>query len=440
MSPGVKRDGGLQVAGACQPSDGLHRTGFCTKNGNRATPPTPIQLIIVFILVAGALIYDCDVAWARVDTRTGETRLHRLEGQVHSGTFVKSYSRIELERPQFAPAPHELHHRLWGEVAGLLGRVRQGLGGDQQRQALDSLKTQQPDGKRWHQSQTLMSGQIETVPTNPQAVSSFFANESQRAAADSVRERVPVLSQLTAFNFNFDLGSGTSLPAQDSASVHHRVRYGLIVRDIQPDMGGVKRASTTTTPEEIAHAGRARVQWGIGPLDEHEERPIMLEPNEQPVQRSFGGLLIPSARFKGSARAESFNMSGQNRGQLPPWRFDLTQEDQLYKLTYRTQKNPQIGNVEHSLNVPLVGALSLGQRYSETFSQVETSASGVLVDRRLPQVILHYMHLEERYRAEVQTTVKGNRVGASARSKVLGITDRPDEATEAYSLTFSRDF
>lgn len=440
ISPGLKRDGLLQVAGVCQPSGGLHRNRSRPRDHDRDHPFMPSHRVLALMLMVGALICGGKVAWARVDTRMGESRIHRLEGQVHSGTFVKSYSRIELERPQFAPAPREFQHRLWGEVEALLVRVRQGLGGDQQRQALESLKTQQPDAKRWHQSQTLMSGQIETVPTNPQAVSSFFANESQRAAADSVRERVPVLGQLTAFNFNFDLGSGTSLTESNSTSVHHRVRYGLIVRDIQPDLGGVKRASTTTTPEEIAHAGRARVQWGIGPLEEHEERPIMVEPNELPAQRSFGGLMIPSARFKGSARAESFNMSGQNRGQLPPWRFDLTQEDQLYKLTYRTQKNPQIGNVEHSLNVPLVGSLSLGQRYSETFSQVETSASGVLIDRRLPQVILHYMHLEERYRAEVQTTVRGNKVGATARTKVRGITDRPDEATEAYSLTFSKDF
>ena len=403
--------------------------------------PRLLRSLVRILFALATLVWGSSSALARVDTRAGEPRFRRLEGQVHAGSFVKKYSRAELLRPDLAPAPLQVQHKLWGEVADLLNRVRQGLGGAQQRQSLESLKTQQPDSKRWRESQTMMSGQLETVPTNPQAVGSFFANESQRVATDSVRERVPAISQLSSFNFNFDLGGGAQYPEHNSTPAQSRVRYGLIVKDIQPDMGGVKRASTTTTPEEIAHAGRARVQWGIGPLQEFEDRPIMTEhSNENKTRRSFGGILIPSAKFKGSARAESFNLGGSGQGQLPPWRFDLIQEDRLYNLTYRTQKNPQVGNMEHALNVPLIGSLSVGQRYSERFSQVETSASGLLIDKRLPQVVLHYLHLEERYKAEVQTTIKGNRVGASARSKVRGVTDRPDEATEAYSLTFSKDF
>ena len=433
-----KRDGLLQVAGFCPPARILHQNPVSLI---KCASGRPAGWMAYICLIICAFIWSSSPAWARVDTRSGEPRLRRLEGQVHAGTFTKSYSRTELNRPDFSPGPRQLQHRLFGEVTDLLNRVRQGLGGAPQRQALESLKTREPEARRWHQSQTLMGASVETVPTNLRGLSSFFTNESQRAAADSVRERVPALSQLTSFNFNFDLEGGGGSSNGSHSPAQGGVRYGLIVRDILPDMGGVKRASTTASPEELAHAGRARVQWGIGPLQETEERPIM---NEQPVdvqtRRSFAGILVPSAKFKGSARAESFNLGGSGRGQLPPWRFDLTQEDQLYNLTYRTQKNPQFGNMEHTLNVPLVGGLSVGQKYSESFSRVATTASGVLMDRHLPNVILHYLHLEKRYKAEVQTTVNGNRVGATARSKVRGVTDRPDEASEAYSLTFSKDF
>lgn len=432
------RDGALRVAGFCPPCRTWHqrslRIGVLGVFG--------LSGRVVFIpMIIFVFVWSSNPVLARTDTRSGEPRLRRLEGQVHAGTFMRSYSRTELNRPDFGQAPKPLQERLFGEVSGLINRVRQGLGGAPQRQALESFRTKEPDARRWHQSQTLMDASVATIPTNINGLSSFFANESQRAAADSVRERVPALSQLTSFNFNFDLEGGAGSSSGPYSPTQNRVRYGLIVRDISPDMGGVKRASTVASAEELAHAGRARVQWGIGPLQETEDRPIMNElPADVPSRRSFAGILIPSAKFRGSARAESFNVGGAGRGQLPPWRFDLTQEEQLYNLTYRTQKNPQFGNMEHSLNVPLVGGLSVGQKYSESLSRVATTASGVLVDRQLPNVILHYLHLEKRYKAEVQTTVKGNRVGAAARSKVRGFTDRPDEASEAYSLTFSKDF
>jgi hypothetical protein len=252
---------------------------------------------------------------------------------------------------------------------------------------------------------------------------------------------VPSLKQITSFDFNFDLKPGGAIGSQENLHLQDNLRYGLIVKDIHPDLGGVKRASTTTNSEELAHAGRARVQWGIGPLSEFEERPIMASSEASSTgQRSFAGILIPSTKFKGSARAESLGLNGAGQGQLPPWRFDLTQEEQIYNLTYRSQRNPQFGHTEHAINVPVVKSLRLGQKFSESFANIETSASGVLIDSRLPQLVLRYLHREERYRAELQTRVFGSQIGAAARTKVKGKTDRPDEANEAYSLNFSKDF
>ena len=375
---------------------------------------------------------------ARVDTQSGGGKIPHLEGQSHSGTFVKSYSREELKQPGADLTNRELHERFIGEMTDLMNRIRNGLAGDAERRAIDGLKTQQPDAQRWSQSQLLLSGQVETKQADSRAIRSFFASQSQKAVTNSAKDRVPALNQLTSLKFDFDLrpNSRDLGPEQPSGRNLH---YGLIIKHIEPDMGGAKSASTSTTPDEFAHAGRAHVQWGIGPLDEVEDRPIMPSDGaSSSARRSIAGILIPSTKFKGSAQPE--NLVGGSQGKLPAWRFDLTQEDRLYNITYRTRTNSQVGNIEHSLNAPLFGSLVVSQRYSEKLSQVETSASGILLDQRLPQVIVRYLHIEERYRAEVQTQIKGHKIGAAARTKVHGKVDRPEDANEAFSVTFSKDF
>lgn len=376
-------------------------------------------------------------AWGRVDTRAGEGRVVRLEGQVHTGTFTKSYSRDELRRPDLGHGPRDAHLRLMSEVTDLLNRVRNGLTRDQERRSLENLRTEEPEKRRWLQSQTLLNAQVETRAADPNALRQFFAAQSQRAATDAARERVPAIGQLTSLKFDFDLGPGAR--SASASSTDRTLHYGLIVKDIEPDLGSAKRASTSTSSEEFANAGRARVRWGIGPLEESEDRPIMAaEEMQVSGRRSVAGILIPSTKFKGIAQPEGFD--GGVQGALPAWRFGLTQEDQLYNVTYRTRRDNQVGHVEHAFSIPLMGSLSVSRKVSETLSSVETSASGVLVDRRLPHVILRYLHLEERYRADLQTQIKGHNVGASARTKVRGKIDRPEEATEAYSITFSKNF
>ena len=375
---------------------------------------------------------------ARVDTQSGGGKVPRLEGEVHSGTYVKSYSREELKQPASDLTNREFHERFIGEVTDLMNRIRNSLSGDAERRTIDGLKTQQPDAQRWSQSQSLLSGQAETRRADSQAIRAFFASQSQRAVTNSARDRVPALNQLTSLRFDFDLQPNSRDSGAEQPSGRN-LHYGLIVRDIEPDMGGAKSASTSTTPDEFANAGRAHVQWDIGPLEEVEDRPIIPSDGaSSSAPRSIAGIMIPSTRFKGSAQPE--NLGGGSQGQLPAWRFDLTQEDRLYNLTYRTRANSQVGNVEHSLNAPLFGSLAVGQRYSEKLSQVETSASGILLDKRLPHVIVRYLHIEERYRAEVQTQIQGHRFGAAARTKVHGKVDRPEEANEAFSVTFSKDF
>jgi hypothetical protein len=194
--------------------------------------------------------------------------------------------------------------------------------------------------------------------------------------------------------------------------------------------------------DDLKYAGHAEVKWTIGPLNEDNERPVFTAPppEGEAVGGRFGGSKYPRAKFKGNATPENFeNLAKVDNKNPPLWRFDIAQEDDLYKLTYRTQMSGKKVNAEHTFRVPIAGTAALGRRFTDNWDVIETSAYNILYDKRLPMLSVHYMHIEQRYKADIAKQFGPTAVGIEGKGKATGKVVAPEDPKEAYSFHVTRD-
>ena len=149
---------------------------------------------------------------------------------------------------------------------------------------------------------------------------------------------------------------------------------------------------------------------------------------------------MPKPAFKGSAKPEIDNLAGIGGDTMPAWTVQLQQEEGYYTLLYKTKSSGERISEEHQLRVPLVGEAAIGRRFDDRFHAIETALYNVLVDKNLPVVSVHQMHIEERYRVHAEHSIGPHGLGFDYKSQTKALAVKDKDKPESYSVSYNRTF
>lgn len=417
--------------------------------------------IPTLIMIVTTTLFVTPDAWARIQSGKAQPSFV-IEGSktAKSQFFTKTYSKEELNQQMPKNPVVSLDQRVMTEVTGVLNGIARNLRGSDQRAAIESLRNREPTANEWAlrvaafgdtdgnwstqgPGNDKVSGKNQATP---EAIRTFFAAESQKAASTSAKAKTPIFNRIgQGMKFGFNLTSlfgGKKKSVATETAANGNMRYGLIVQDIKFDKEAPKRASTNNSLSELQYAGHAEVEWTIGPVHEEQGRKIYTEKDDMPDDHVIiGGVKLPSTNFKGAATPENFdNLAKVNADTNKPLvRFDLTQEDGYYNMAYRTELTGKRVSVEHALRIPVTGTVALGRRFNDSWDVVQTSAYNILYDKRLPLLSVHYMNIEERYKGDLSYNFKGNIVGVGARGTAKGVVAAEGDRPENYTVNYTRN-
>lgn len=285
----------------------------------------------------------------------------------------------------------------------------------------------------------------------------FMLGQTQKALGDHAKDNVSFYQRFkSGMSLKFNIGEffGVKKHNQEFANVPQgKIRYGLLVKDIIPANDAVAMASLGgSEEEEMRYAGHADVHWTIGPLEEEAGRKVFnfSETIESPpnadshvtIASMMERIKLPSTTFgmrvePGNADQQFTNVSGGM-----PIKTTIEQEQGLYRLTYMASSSAgSKGQMAHEMRVPIAGDMSLGRRFDEKFNVVQTSAYNILMDKRFPVISVHYMNLEDRYRAEAGFERKFGRVTMEAGYHTNGMkaADLPEVQRDNIKLNYGKD-
>lgn len=419
-----------------------------------------MRKVPTLVMIVTTTLFVTPEAWARIQSGKAEPAFV-LEGQKAAAggkVFTKTYSKEELQKKMPANPVVTMDQRLMSEVTGVLNGIAKNLSGANKKAAIETLKSREPTANEWALRYAAFGdteGDWSTQgPGNDKlsgkkaadtgAIRSFFAGESQKVASTSAKARTPILNKFgQGMKWNFNLGGlfGKKEEPKTQTAAKGNVRYGLIVQDIKVDNYAPKRASVSDSNEELQYAGHAEVEWTIGPMTEEQGRKVYSEDSSEGDNHPrIGGVRLPSTVFKAAATPENFdNLAKVDQKNKPLMRLDLTQEDGFYNFAYRTELSGKKVSVEHAFTVPVAGTVALGRRFNDNWDVIQTSAYNVLYDKRLPLLSVHYMNIEQRYKADASYNFKGHVVGVGARGKAEGKVEKETDRPEAYSVNYTKD-
>jgi hypothetical protein len=201
------------------------------------------------------------------------------------------------------------------------------------------------------------------------------------------------------------------------------------------------------TGDELEYAGHADVKWTIEPITEEHGRHVFdgvtpdVPPPPAPDDTGFR-MKMPSANFHTDASTDTVeDISKVSTNALPNAKFELIQDDDFYRFTYRTTMQGHKIGMEHAFKQPVVGTVAVGRRFTDHFDVIETSAYNILYDKRLPMLSVHQMAIEKRYKADLSHTFNGNHtVAVAARTDAQGVLEHPEEKGRALSVNYAHDF
>lgn len=258
----------------------------------------------------------------------------------------------------------------------------------------------------------------------------FRQNSERRAAAMLVKQLGvdEYLSGGMEFDFDFFSGGGD---APKSGPPPQVLTYGLVVEEIIPATNQVLTARSGEISEaDLKDAPKADVKYKVGPIRANNDAVYKIS---QPRQAQDSGL---STSFKGRiARQPGQEFSPSADGALPPMVMGLYQEQQLYRLEYRTNADFKKDDLYHGIKVPIRGTLELDREMDSGFNVTRTSAKGLLMEQGRPQVDVHYVTREGRYQGDfhLQNSAYDFTVRAHSSSSV-------DHSGPKYELGLSTDF
>jgi hypothetical protein len=394
------------------------------------------------MIVVTTTVFVSPEAWARIQEGRGEPV---LVGGEDGGVMTKRYTKEELSQKMPANPIVGIDQRLVQEVSGVLNRMARGFSASDTQESMEKLKTKMPTDTEAGLRLSALSDVPETRKANGVKLRTFMTSESQKAASAQAKSKVDIVNRLgNGFGFGLNFGQmfGSSKKGGEETAQRGTVRYGLIIKDIVPDENAPKRAAIADSGEEYELAGHAEVEWTIGPIDEAQGRKLFpAQGEESGGKNSFFGLKIPSANFKGNVQPENAeNLAQVGKGALPNLKVDVSQEEDLYKMTYRTKMDGERISLEHEFKMPVAGTIALGRRFTDSWDVIQTSAYNILYDKRLPLLSVHQMNIEQRYKADLAKTYGSHTIAVEMRGEAKGEVADEADRPRAYSLNYTTKF
>jgi hypothetical protein len=192
---------------------------------------------------------------------------------------------------------------------------------------------------------------------------------------------------------SFNVGAG----AEDEKTVAARpVRYGLIVKNVEPNPEQLRLASVPMTMSDdymlVQHAPKARIQYEIGPLLHEAELadssiPLAMTETADWLQS------LPEFQFRGRIAARGAPTANQI---LPPQSILLEQSQGFYALDIHSSQLFHKDAVFHRIRVPLAGTMILHEERDEKFKKTRSTLENIYVNGPLA-LNFDYFGLEKRY-------------------------------------------
>jgi hypothetical protein len=356
----------------------------------------------------------------------------------------KTWSKDELRKKLPANPMKGLDARLADEVTEILRRMAANQRGDDERKQQKKIVTEQPSKEDYLIHLDALKSAPSARRADGDAIREYFGGQSQKAGSDHIKERVELIKKLqNGLNFDLNLGS-MFVDTPNEKMKSGSVRYGLVLKDIKADPNAPQRAAISDSSDELQYAGHADVEWTIGPLSEAHGRSVYSPsptPSASESKGIFGWLRTPKPSFKGRAKPEIGNLAGVSGDSLPNWTVELYQEEGYYTLVYKSKSTGERLSQEHQLKLPLYGDLAVGRRFNDKWEAIETTAYNVLIDKNLPIVSLHHMHIEERYRVNAAHRIGPHKIGVEHQSVALNEeVVKEKDRLESYAVKYEREF
>lgn len=357
----------------------------------------------------------------------------------------KHWNKNELGKSMPPNPVLGLNDRLADELTALLVRMAKNQQTDKSRQAQQKVVTVQPSKQDYLLSLDGLKDPPTTRTPQAEALWGYIGSEGNKAGNEHIKERINVIRNLNqGLNFDLNLRSifqGNSKSSNKSGAV----RYGLILKDIKPDMNAPHRAAINDMVNEIEYAGHANVEWTIGPLDEERGRSIYQEPTTADEgifdDTMLKSLKIPKPNFRGRIKPELADLAGLKGNNLPVWTIEVSQEEGYYTLVQQVKSTGARVGQEHRFKFPIYADTNVGRRFNDKWQAIETSAYNILVDKNLPIISLHQMHIEQRYRVEASKRIGPHRIGFEHKSEAQNpAAVKEKERPESYTLKYETNF
>ncbi|MDQ3233520.1 MAG: hypothetical protein M3Q07_17015 [Pseudobdellovibrionaceae bacterium] len=327
---------------------------------------------------------------------TNSTKKPFLTGiLVLSGLFLSLRSHAQSadgwidSRPFLVEGPRPVASQSFIFTRPLYGAITKSLTNrDQHVQLLDlqgRTGTKPQDARLRSLSIYKLSSHITSAkPTDvTRSMSTFLGREFKSTA----------LPESLRTGISFNIGGRA---AQPETAATKPLRYGLIVKNVEPSSESFRLAALpATTIDEYAlvhYAPKAKVQYEIGPFMQEQD----LTDSNIPLATTESTTWLrglPEFQFRGRVAARGAPTANQI---VPPQSILLEQTQGFYALEMHTSQLIHKDAMFHRIRVPLAGTLHLREERNEQFKKTRSTLENIYVNGPLA-LNLDYFGLEKRY-------------------------------------------
>jgi hypothetical protein len=196
----------------------------------------------------------------------------------------------------------------------------------------------------------------------------------------------------SGFRFDFTKKSGASRGPQATP-----VRYGLILRDIEPSKETYAVAALGADMQLFQQAPRAELVYDIGPLPmiENNARVFSVNLSEPAKQERQWTSYLPDYHFKGKVVSKGRPTLAQP---IPKQGLTLEQADGLYNTEIIFANGLRKESIVHRFFIPVYGSMRIAEEYDEQFRPRKVLFTDIYSHGGLSFNIEHHL-VEERYQA-----------------------------------------
>jgi hypothetical protein len=408
-------------------------------------------------IIIAATVFVTPEALAKIEGGKAEPLfVMKTDNNAQAKVVEKTYSKAELGKKMPANPIAGMKERIISEMNSLINSVIKNNTSGRSRGKIEKFKPNSYSAYEYNLHIAALKTPPATNSTDSDGLSSHLTQDMKSAVRNRVRSEFSFLDSFSSgLDFNVDFASifsgGGS--AEPKSQPRGNVKYGLVLKDIKTGKSP-NHAALGSMEDQLEFAGHADVQWTIGPVQEASGRRMFnisekiqkpQGPSKAEKKSLWDYVSLPKPSFRGKAApegvdgaAESSTVSGN--ANLPSWRLELAQEEGLYHLVYRTKSTGEKINGEHTFRVPIYGQFALGRRFDDNWHVYQTSAYNILVDKQAPVVSVHYMNMEQRYKADMGYDFSGHKIGVSGKGKATGKVAKEADRPESYSINYGKQF